>query len=358
MNICGIGTVFARGRGVARLEEALTKGWIPPSLVDLSFFRATGFPLYRVPDEALADKALSRKLRRADRLAKIAVVAAADALDDSALTISDPAGFGIILATALGPHATTFKFLDDIIDYGDTSVSPTAFSHSVHNAAASYIASVLGIRGPAMTLTHFHFAFQEAVRLAGTWLAEGRCDHVLVGSADECGVVMEYIASRKLRIAMDGRIYPFLLGPSPPTVPGEGSAFFVLSNKPAAAGYCTISVTTRNDPAGDVDVQVIGADGMAPDESAYLQTLNRDLPVTACSPLFGGLMTGSALDCAAAALMIRNRSACAPPVADNPHSLKLCTDTTPAPDSVACIKCDCSGKSTILRLSRHPGGTQ
>ncbi len=47
------------------------------------------------------------------------------------------------MATAFGPHVTTFNFLDDILDHGDAAVSPTTFSNSVHNAAASYIAMAL-----------------------------------------------------------------------------------------------------------------------------------------------------------------------------------------------------------------------
>ena len=329
-----MGLVFGRGRGTTCLQNALAEGWQPPG---------------PVPTEALVDKTFSRKVRRADRLSKMAVVAAADALKDSAVTIEDAARVGIVFATAFGPHATTFKFLDDILDYGDKSVSPTSFSHSVHNAAASYVASVLGIRGPVMTFTHFHFAFQEAVRLAGIWLEEGRCDHVLVGTADECGTAMEYIAGRKLNIALDGKIYPFRLGPMPSAVPGEGSAFFLVSAEPGGNAYCALDLGEPSDPA---DLQVISADGMSSDESCYLEAMLPGTPVAAYAPLFGSLMTASSFDCAVGALMLKNGVAYPSPVTDNPHGLTLCTESTPAPDTVACIKCDCGGRPGVLRVSK------
>jgi len=31
MNVVGVGVVFARGRGIGALEEALTQGWVPPA---------------------------------------------------------------------------------------------------------------------------------------------------------------------------------------------------------------------------------------------------------------------------------------------------------------------------------------
>ena len=74
----------------------------------------------------------------------MAVLAAGDALADSGIEDKAKRNIGMIVATAFGPHVTTFGFLDDILDHGDAAVSPTTFSNSVHNAAASYITTVPG----------------------------------------------------------------------------------------------------------------------------------------------------------------------------------------------------------------------
>lgn len=120
--------------------------------------------------------------RRADRFAKMAVKACLKAAGE----FSPPSGdTGVIVATRFGPHATTFKFLDGLLDYSDTEVSPTTFSHSVHNAAASYIAAALGIRGPALTLTCFEDPLSRAFELVPAWLELDRAGYVFVCFVEE-----------------------------------------------------------------------------------------------------------------------------------------------------------------------------
>ncbi|VGO12056.1 3-oxoacyl-[acyl-carrier-protein] synthase 2 [Pontiella desulfatans] len=246
--------VCARGRGA----EAASREWREPTFLEVPF-QDEPFPAYVIDAETLKDPVL-KGMRRADRFSKMATLAACDAVADSGQAVEDSDRVGIIFATALGPHNTTFKFQDDIIDYGDAGVSPTIFSNSVHNAAVSYISRTLKIKGPTWTVTGFENPFEEAVLLAQAWLEEGRCDQVLLGGGDECGTVMEYICSQKLLIATDGRIT------ADAYVPGEGAAFFLVGK-------------------GDGNL-LAGAD-------------------EAWTPLFGNMLTGSALACAAS-LMSEN----------------------------------------------------
>ena len=232
VNVAGIGVVFARGRGIGSLEEALRTGWVAPSRKPVASSPEKMIPVYSVEEKTITDKAVLKKMRRADRFSKMAVLAAWDAVKDGGIEIDEGgASLGIILATAFGPQVTAFRFLDEIIDHGDASVSPTLFSHSVHNAAASYVASALGNHGPTLTVTQFGWSFHQALILARAWIHEGRCENVLVGSVEECGTVMEYICSKKLEIAEDGRIRPFEFSPSPSAVPGEGSVFLLLTGE-------------------------------------------------------------------------------------------------------------------------------
>jgi 3-oxoacyl-[acyl-carrier-protein] synthase II len=221
-------------------------------------FQVEPFPVYAVPADVFKDKVVLGSMRRADRFSKMVVLAAHDAVAKSAIEFENPERVGIVFATALGPHNTTFRFLDDILDYGDAGVSPTIFSNSVHNAAVSYISLALGIKGPTWTVTRFSNPFEEAMALAQAWLDEGRCDYVLLGGGDECGTVMEYICREKLPIAMDGKVAENAY------VPGEGVAFFLVDNKSDAT-----------------ELKI-------PDEGF--------------APLFGNMLTGTALDCAAVLL--------------------------------------------------------
>ncbi len=226
--------------------------WRPPEFIEVPF-QDEPFPVYAVAADTLKDREVLGKMRRADRFSKMATMAAYDAVADSGIEFKNPERAGIIFATAFGPHNTTFRFQDDIIDYGDAGVSPTIFSNSVHNAAVSYISRALGIKGPTWTVTGFRDPFGQAVALAQAWLAEGRCDQVLLGAGDECGTVMEYICSEKLPIASDGKVSENAY------VPGEGMAFFLVDS----------------DGGGR----------------------QLEIPRKSYASLFGNMLTGAALDC-------------------------------------------------------------
>ncbi len=302
----GIGVITARGRGVDHFEQALIEGWKKPELSE------DGRLAYRIPKELLQDRDVLQKARRADRFSRLAILSAYDAVQDSGLQLADIQNTrtGLIVATAFGGHSTIFNFLDDIIDYGETKVSPTTFAHSIHNAAASYVASVLGCQGPVITTTQFFFSFQQSLLLAYAWLQQGRIDRVLLGVADECSSAMEYICEEKLTIAADGKMLPLSYAEKPKLVPGEGSAFFLLSLSEKHKKYASITdIDLFGDTKGwdDVDLSIIGTHGMAGSEEVYRSLENDKRPTVAYADIYGGLMTASAFDCVAGSLMLKNQ---------------------------------------------------
>lgn len=355
MNILGTGIIFSRGMGVSALGNALHTGWQKPSEVDASGAQGRKRPVYQVDLDAVTDRTLLKKLRRADKLSKMSVLAAADALADSGIADITNKKIGIILATAFGAQVTTFEFLDGILDYGDATVSPTTFSNSVHNAAASYISSALNIQGPTLTVTQFRFSFQSALQLAQMWLQQGRCDYLLVGAVDHYGDVLGYVAEEKLHTAPDGRIKPFAFTPTC-QVPGEGALFFLLGNDQTANAYCSVdTVSTCGDPDFGrlVDINIIDADGMLLDESAYLSSVTHGVPTAAYSPIFGSMMIGGAFNLAAAALMLKKQTLYASPVLDNPQGLLLVDETKPVRiATIRGIGCNCYGEKSIVYLSK------
>jgi 3-oxoacyl-[acyl-carrier-protein] synthase II len=353
MNILGTGIIFSRGMGVSSFESALRTGWQKPSEIDVPFTEGGKRLVYRVDLDAVPDRTLLKKIRRADKLSKMAVLAAADALADSGIADITLKKTGIILATAFGAQVTTFDFLDGILDYGEAGVSPTTFSNSVHNAAASYVSSSLNIQGPTLTVTQFRASFQSALQLASTWLDQKRCEYVLVGAVDQYGDVLGYVSEQKLTSAIDGRIKPFAFNPTC-QVPGEGGVFFLLGNGDTETGYCKVdAVYTGFDPDSGkpVDLNLIDADGMLPDETAYISSLSGEIPTSSYTPLCGSMMIGGAFNVAAAALMIKNQTRYATPVQDNPFSVRLLTESGDARiQSVRCIGCNCHGEKTAIYL--------
>jgi 3-oxoacyl-[acyl-carrier-protein] synthase II len=355
MNILGIGCISSRGLGVESLELALRSGWQKPGDAEAPAIAGGKSPAFLVDLDTVRDKSALKKIRRSDKLSKMSVLAAVDALADSGIKDIAQKKLGIILTTAYGPQVTTFNFLDDILDHGDAAVSPTIFSNSVHNAAASYIAMSLNIQGPTMTITQFQFSFQSGLQLAQAWLDQGRCDYVLAGAVDQYGDVLGYVADHKLTTAKDGKIRPFTFKPTC-QVPGEGAAFFLLGNKNEGNAYCGVNaIHTNVDPDHDrsVDINIIDADGMMPDESAYLPSLSKDIPTAAYSPLFGSMMVGSAFNVAAGALMMKQQRRYATPVQDNPHTIRLLTET--GDGALARIRCtgyNCYAERSVVYLAK------
>lgn len=360
MNILGIGIIFARGIGIDCYENALNRGWQYPSEADTPHLKNKTSPAFTVNLETAAGRPLLKKTRRSDKFSKMAVLAASDALQDSGTEDINKKNVGVILATAFGAHVTTFDFLDNILDYGEAAVSPTIFSNSVHNAAASYITSVLDIHGPALTVTNFYFCFQYALQLAQAWINEGRHDYVLVGAVEQYGDVMRYACDQKLTPSHDGKIRPFNFKPAC-QVPGEGAVFFLMSRENSGNAYCKVeNIRFGNDNIDmpSVDLNIIDTDGMLADESAYRTALSPDIPTAAYSPLFGSMMISSAFNCAAGALMLKNHTCYASPVRDNPYGINILNAAQHSNiELIRCVRYNCHREKAVFHLKKNRPGT-
>ncbi len=340
IDILGIGTIFAGGRGIESFEDALinSRSFAAPD--------EKGRYACRVSLDGVTDPSL-KKIRRADKLSKMAVLAASEAASFGAI---DPADTGVIVSTALGAHVTTFEFLDDILDYGDAGVSPTTFSNSVHNAAASYISSVLGIQGPTVTITEFAFSLHHALVLAGLWIGEGRCKHVLVGGVEQYGEVLGHVAGRMLHPSE--RISPFGFNRTG-CVPGEGAAFFLLGPQSSGDAIARIAAVGFDENAATESLLVIDTDGMLPDESGYLAAIPDGMPVASYSPVFGSSMSSSAFHLTASALMLRRGAGFPNPVTENPSGIKLYEPSPAVPlKSIRCLRLDCAGSRGWISLKK------
>ncbi|MFH1282293.1 MAG: beta-ketoacyl synthase N-terminal-like domain-containing protein [bacterium] len=354
INIIGIGCVFNRGRGVDKLRSALVNGWVAPIRKELSSESTKPRPSYPVSQETIIDKQVLSSVSRADRLTKMAILAAYDALRDGEVVMDKARNsLGIVLATSKGPHIKYFNSHDDILNHGEVNISPLKFTHATKDGGASCIAAVLNSYGPTITVNQFEFPFQEALSVAKSWLMENRCEYVLAGSVDECGDAMNHIYSKRWRLAADGRIKPFQFSAEPESVPGEGSIFFLLNNEKYGEKYCEISNVWFKDDLKDSrsDMCIIDANGMADDESCYKEAIKDNITVSAYSPLFGSMITGSAFNCAAGALMLKNQIKYASPVKDNPHKISIILKNQRANlKEINCIGCYSSRRKSVVKL--------
>ncbi len=231
-----------------------------------------GLPTY-ISDELIKSYKLPRMMRRADRFSRICAIAANEAVADAGSAPEIMKNSGIMVVSAIGPHQTTFAFLDELLDYPEAEVSPTKFSHSVHNAAASYISILCGINGMSLTITGFDNPWFNALVMAETVLQQGSCQQILLVGADENGLLsklLEDSLGKKLRDSFT-----------------ECAVGMILSNQADTDDYC--SVTALNNTPADV---VINKNEIKLTNNSDMLA-NYNLPST---------MFGNALDCVAAAI--------------------------------------------------------
>lgn len=298
MYIHGIGIISSVGRGIEAHRQALTDASLP-AVVD-------GF--HRVSEKDLKDPILVKEARRADRFDRMAILAGLDALADAGIySDASLSTVGLILATGFGPHTTTFRFLDDLLNFKEKDVSPTLFSHSVHNAAASYLSLLARIHGPTLTVTRFFFAFEEALSLARSWLEQQRCEHVLAGVVDELGSVMENIIRFKTKYDLEESkrlSAPFVRMNA---VSGEGGAFFVLSKKPSKKSYGGISPKLNDMALASASDQILflSSEHFSNSKDNYYNDVAVG-SLASVESLFGRQPCPSALNCATAALLLND----------------------------------------------------
>jgi hypothetical protein len=179
---------------------------------------------------------------------------------------------------------------------------------------------------------------------------------VVVGTVDELGQVMAYSCREKLTMAPDGKIRPFHFSQHPVTVPGEGSAFFLLRKTSGKNDYPCITGVSFGDGPGYTDppdILLLEADGMSGDESAYGIFTEPAKSIAGYAPLFGGMVTGTGFHCVSAALMLRNQRQYACPVPENPTGATVCTATKPAAlGTIACLKVGCRQNSAAVILKK------
>jgi hypothetical protein len=212
MFISGIGAINACGIGIECLEMLKQNSNIQDGIIG---------------KDALHPLKNKYDLRRADRYTSIVMASAVQACADAGGADCVQPDTGVIIVSAFGPHRTTFAFLNDILDYAEDQVLPTTFSHSVHNAAASYVASSLQIRGPAITLTGFEDVWFDALESSAIFLDSGCCGRILLIGAEEMALLTQSLTG--------------ILPDSFPSNLKEGSLAFMLSSAPEGKNYTAVS---------------------------------------------------------------------------------------------------------------------
>ncbi len=304
LDVLSLGVMGAFGRGAARLSAAVAGPVPPPGTCTLPRL-GTSVPVRRVDDTLFQDPLL-HPARRAGRFIKMAMLAAADCLQAAALDASARERLGLILVTGMGAHDHNFGFVEGLLEYGMDQGSPTLFSHSVHNAAASYLAAMTGSHGPVLTLAHFAAPLHQGLDAARLWLAAGACDHVLLGAVDELGAYLLAIYAARGMIAGDGVLQTRTLDQPIGIVPGEGAACFLLARPDA--GRPRRGQIRRAGPPGEIPELVwLDHDGLWSTGAVFPAAL-RGRPLACHNDVWGSFPCGTGLALAAGLLGLPARA--------------------------------------------------
>lgn len=144
------------------------------------------------------------KLRRVDAVARVAIAATRDALDDAGVPRERQGGqgaqsgqsgqgrtgatgdrIGVVLGSySAGVHATG-EYLESFMKGGPTGAPALLFSSTVGNAPASHCGLEYGLRGPNTTLMHKEASGLSAIVFGTHLVRRGKADGIVAGGADD-----------------------------------------------------------------------------------------------------------------------------------------------------------------------------
>jgi 3-oxoacyl-[acyl-carrier-protein] synthase II len=168
------------------------------------------------------------QIRRLSRILKMGLATSLDAIKQ----VNNQRVDAIITGTGYGFLEDTARFLFKMTDPDDRGMNPTSFIQSTFNTISSLIALNLKNNGYNSTFTHSGFSFESALDDAIMLLNAGDANNVLVGGLDELTNEVYDLLKLLQAATVRGTKRASSRKPSEQHLFGEGSSFFVLSDKP------------------------------------------------------------------------------------------------------------------------------
>jgi nodulation protein E len=226
--VTGVGVLSSIGNTVAQFEESLRacRGGIGPiTQVDSSRLRFHNAAEIRgfEPAEHFSE------VTWLDRFAQLGIVAARDAIADSALTWNDElrARTGVITGSCLGGIGTEDAFYFDLYHENKSRLSPTAVPRIMSNAVASHVAMEQKFTGATFTTSTACSSANHAIGQAFWLIRQGTLDCALVGGSEAPIVLGHLKAWEGMRVVAPDTCRPFSKNRAG-LILGEGAAMLVL----------------------------------------------------------------------------------------------------------------------------------
>jgi len=226
--VTGVGVLSSIGNTVAQFEESLRacrSGIGPITQVDTSRLRfhngseIQGFD----PAEHFSE------VTWLDRFAQLGIVAARDAIADSALRWNDElrSRTGVITGSCLGGMGTEDAFYFDLYHENKSRLSPTAVPRIMSNAVASHVAMEQKFTGASFTTSTACSSANHAIGQAFWLLRQGTLDCALTGGSEAPIVLGHLKAWEGMRVVASDTCRPFSKNRTG-LILGEGAAMLVL----------------------------------------------------------------------------------------------------------------------------------
>jgi|APGre2960657404_1045060.scaffolds.fasta_scaffold03720_4 3-oxoacyl-[acyl-carrier-protein] synthase II len=199
-----------------------------------------------------------KQIRRMSRIIRMGVAAAMECLQEADVKAPD----AIVTGTAYGCLEDTNSFLSKMVEFNEELLTPTSFIQSTHNTIGAQIGLMLKCNNYNNAFVHRGFSFESALLDGMMLLKENDAAHVLVGAIDEITNTSHNILNR-LGLYKQGAVsnldiyktIPIAIG-TKGTIAGEGAAFFLLANEPAATDYAKLDgLHTFYKPEGNAEIE-------------------------------------------------------------------------------------------------------
>jgi 3-oxoacyl-[acyl-carrier-protein] synthase II len=177
------------------------------------------------------------QLRRMNKLIKAGNVCAIETIREANIDKPD----AILTGTGLGCVEDTEKFLHNMLQTNEGLLNPTAFIQSTHNTIGAQIALNYNCKGYNVLFAHKTASFDNALLDSVLHFKDGLASNILVGGFDE--ITLENYNLKK-GIGQFKKIPCTNLdirnSQTSGSIPGEGSTFFLLSDRPSPNDYAIL----------------------------------------------------------------------------------------------------------------------
>lgn len=236
--ITGLGAVTPLGVGVEETWRAVCAGKSAAAKITRFDPASVGTQIAAEVRDFHPERFLDqKKLRRTDLFTQFAMVAAAMAMSDSGLVVSDDNSHrtGVVLGSAVGGISTLCSNITAAMDGNRDGVSHLLVPMYIPSAAASEISIALGARGPSRCLSTACATGSHCVGDAFRMIQHGEADAMIAGAA-EASIVPVLIdslcrlkASSTRNLEPERASRPFDLGRDG-FVTGEGAGVLILED--------------------------------------------------------------------------------------------------------------------------------